>query len=67
MKAFCLTVVLAGAALSFCGCATPGYSGNERWQLITRNWGQEEKQMNDDIDVLLLLRPMSHMTMWHVR
>ena len=67
MKAFVFKIALAGAALSFCGCATPAYSGHERWQLISRNWNMEAKQINDDIDVLLLLRPMSHMTMWHVR
>ena len=68
MKAFALAVVLGCAAVISSGCgATPAYSGHERWQLITRNWDMEGKQINDDIDSLLLLRPMSHMTIWHVR
>ena len=68
MKAFILAIVLIGAATSLWGCgATPAYSGHERWQLISRNWDMEGKQINDDIDSLLLLRPMSHMTIWHVR
>ena len=66
MKAFCLSlVVLAGSFSS--GCATPAYSANERWQMISRNWAYEWKQAQDDIDAVLLLRPASRLTIWHVR
>jgi len=59
-------LMLIGMALAS-GCATPAYSGHERFQMITRNWNFEGKQINDDIDVLLLLRPASRLTIWHVR
>ena len=65
LKAFGL-LILAGLALGT-GCATPAYSTHERSQLISRNWGIEERQMNDDIDTFLLLRPMGHMSIWHTR
>ena len=67
MKTVFALVVLAGSLLSLGGCATPAYSTHERWQLITRNWAAEERQMQDDIDSLLLLRPMSRLSIWHIR
>ncbi len=66
MKAFTFALILAGILVS-AGCATPAYSTHERWQLIGRNWGMEERQMQDDIDSVLLLRPMSRMMLWNVR
>lgn len=66
MKAFALLAILAGMCLAS-GCATPAYSGHERAQLISRTWGIEERQMNDDIDSFLLLRPPSQMSIWHSR
>lgn len=68
MKTFVLAVALLGSYLAVGGCAaTPAYSGRERWQLITRGWGYEYAQMQDDIDHALLLRPVGHMTIWNVR
>ena len=56
------------------GCArpneigwTPGYTSTERANQIARNWDMEGKMTQDDIDHLLLLRPMSGLTDWHVR
>lgn len=46
--------------------ASPGYSSTERYQQIYRNWDYEGKQMMDDIDHALLLRPASHLTKWNV-
>jgi hypothetical protein len=67
MKKLLMLLVLGGMALSSVGCHTPAYSGKERWQMIQRNWGFEYAQMNDDIDSLLLLRPSSRLTIWHIR
>lgn len=47
--------------------ATPAYSSRERYTMIGRNWDYEGKQMMDDIDHVLLLRPASHLTIWNVR
>jgi hypothetical protein len=66
MKTICLLMIVAASFVST-GCATPAYSGHERWQMITRNWGFEYRQINDDIDHLLLLRPSSRLTIWHIR
>lgn len=45
----------------------PGYTANERYQQIARNWDWEGKQIVDDVDRLLLLRPAGQMTAWALR
>lgn len=45
---------------------TPAYTGGERGDLIARSMETDWKEMNDDIDHVLLLRPASQMTVWHV-
>ena len=67
MKALLVGLLLVVAGLSVGGCATPAYSAHERFQMIGRNWGLEARQINDDIDHILLLRPASNLTLWHVR
>ena len=67
MKKLLALLLLAGLSTSSIGCATPAYSAGERHQLIARNWDYEFKQAADDWDSLLLLRPASAMTIWHVR
>jgi hypothetical protein len=56
------------------GCArpnefgyTPVYTAQERGDQILRNWDYEGKQMIDDIDEALLLRPADHLTIWDVQ
>ncbi|MCC7351078.1 MAG: hypothetical protein IT446_10955 [Phycisphaerales bacterium] len=46
--------------------ATPAYSSRERYTMIGRNWDFEGKQLMDDIDHALLLRPPSRLTIWNV-
>ena len=74
MKKFAF-LLLCSALLSATGCSspfgnefgsTPAYSLQERGQMIARNWDYEGKQINDDIDMALMLRPMSHLTIWNV-
>ena len=61
-------LVLCGMLLTCGGCAdTPVYSGHERAQIIGRNWGYEYREMQDDIDHFLLLRPSTRLSIWHVR
>jgi len=70
MKTLKLVAVLglvAGATGVNTGCATPAYSPQERGAQIARNWDYEGKQIADDIDSALLLRPASKLTIWHVR
>ena len=70
-----LAVVLAAALIGGCSggnarhemFATPAYSASERNQLIARNWNYEGAMLMDDVDSLLLLRPASRLTIWHVR
>jgi hypothetical protein len=62
-----LIALLAAVAFVNTGCATPGYSPNERHELIARNWDYEIRQATDDWDTLLLLRPASRLTIWNVR
>lgn len=61
-------------ALIATGCARPGEIGwgtvdtmDERHRAIARNWDWEGKQLVDDIDRALLLRPVGHLTPWSLR
>jgi hypothetical protein len=66
---------LCGLCLPSSGCvqglrpeigSTPTLSRQERYAKIGRNWGLEYQMMNDDIDSVLLLRPVSGLTQWSV-
>lgn len=61
-----LSVALFGVVAAT-GCSTPGYSSKERGQMIARNWDMEWKMAQDDVDSLLLLRPMSSLSRWNIR
>ena len=61
-----LSVALVGVVTAI-GCDTPGYSGKERGQMIARNWDMEYKMAQDDIDMALLLRPMTSLSRWNIR
>ena len=68
MKLFTLFALLAGAGLfTSGGCSGVAYSQAERDAQINRTWNIDGKQMVDDFDSILLLRPPSRMTIWHVR
>ncbi len=77
MKKLMLALVACGSMFLAGGCmdaridkvdpfATPAYSGSERADMIARNMEMEWKQVNDDVDHVLLLRPMSMLTLWNV-
>jgi hypothetical protein len=68
-----LLSLLAIAAFLGTGCArpnefgyTPAYTAKERGDQILRNWDLEGKQLVDDVDHDLLLRPASNLTIWNV-
>ena len=67
MKTLALITLLGGSLFVTTGCATAGYSPEERHQQIARNWNYEGEQATDDVDRLLLLRPASRLTIWNVR
>lgn len=78
MRSLAFLILAAGAMSLSTGCAkhysldndfgaTPAYSSTERYQQIYRAWDYEGKQMMEDIDHILLLRPASHLTVWHVQ
>ena len=64
MKKIALLSVSIFGVCAFAGCATPGYSAKERGQQISRNFDMEEKMAQDDIDDVLLLRPMTQLSRW---
>ena len=66
MKTLASLLLLVGAFSMTTGC-TPAYTAQERGALILRTWDYEGRQMNDDIDDALLLRPPSRLTVWNVR
>jgi hypothetical protein len=67
MKKFLLLAILAGGMFCNSGCETPGYSSQERFHAIGRNWGWEYEQINDDIDHVFLLRPADHLSFWNIQ
>ena len=67
MKIVALIGLLAGSLFLGTGCATPVYSPAERNGLIARTWDYDARQIVDDFDSALLLRPPSRLTIWHVR
>jgi hypothetical protein len=67
MKVFVLIGLLAGSALISGGCAGVAYSQQERHALIARTWNIDGREAVDDFDSVLLLRPPSRLTIWHVR
>lgn len=74
MKRLAMLAMVGGLGLISVGCArpfevgyTPAYTTSERVNMIARNWDMEGKQMQDDIDSALLLRPMGRMSIWNVR
>ena len=67
LKLVALLGLATGAAAMNTGCVTPAYNAQERNAQIARNWDYEGKQITDDIDHALLLRPASKLTIWHVR
>jgi hypothetical protein len=67
MRIFVLLGLLAGSALVSGGCETLAYSAQERDAQIARTWSIDSREAVDDFDSLLLLRPPSRMTIWHVR
>jgi hypothetical protein len=71
-----LLIALLGSLVTSVGCArrldndfgaTPTLSSRERMQQIDRNWDYEGRQLMDDVDTVLLLRPASRLTRWNVR
>lgn len=67
MKRLVLLALMAGSMVGLTGCATPAYTAQERNAMIARNWDYESKQITDDVDHLLLLRPAGRLTIWNVR
>lgn len=68
MKTLVLLASVAAFSFLATGCgATPAYSGRERGRMIARNWDYEFKQMNDDIDHVLMLRGAGNLTIWNVQ
>jgi hypothetical protein len=74
MSKISLLSILAIAAFLTTGCARPNelgyssaYTAKERGDQIARNWDLQGKQVVDDIDHILLLRPASNLSIWNVR
>ncbi len=68
MKTLVLLALVATLSLLSTGCgATPAYSARERSRLISRNWGYQARQINDDVDHLLLQRGGGWLTIWNVK
>ena len=60
-------VVVAAFLSMTTGCETPGYSTEERFQRIGRNWGYEYEQIQEDVDVIFELDPATHLSKWSIQ
>ncbi|MBC7782765.1 MAG: hypothetical protein H7144_02915 [Burkholderiales bacterium] len=74
MRKLSILGLFAISSFAVGGCArpfeigwTPAYSLGERGNLIARNWDLEGKMTQDDIDSLLMLRPLTGLTTWKLR
>jgi hypothetical protein len=67
MRNLVIIGLLATVSLVGGGCQTPAYSPAERASQIGRTWKVDSRQVIDDFDSALLLRPPSRMTIWHIR
>ncbi len=70
MKKLALMASMATATAglsSLTGCGTPGYSTEERFSRIGRNWGYEYEQIQQDVDYIFELDPATHLTHWNVQ
>ena len=67
MKKLATLVLLAASGLLTTGCYTPAYTAQERFSMIGRNWDYEGKQIADDVDSALLLRPSGRLSIWDLR
>lgn len=67
LKSLGLLSLLALLTVTSVGCSTPTLSEKERANAIGRNWAREWQQFNDDVDHVLLLRPMGQLTRYHLR
>jgi hypothetical protein len=68
MKMLVVLALLSATAVLSTGCGgTPAYSAKERSRLIGRNWGYQARQLNDDVDHLLLQRGGGELSKWNVQ
>jgi hypothetical protein len=78
MKKLALSALLLTTVMFGSGCAqyelgrnefgsTPAYSLRERGSHFGRMVDIDLKEVNDDIDEILMLRPASMLSVWHVR
>lgn len=67
------SLMLGGLCVPSGGCveglrpqfgSTPTLSRHERFARIGRNWSLEYQMISDDVDAILLLRPVSGLTVW---
>lgn len=71
MKMLTCNALLAGAVLLMLGLSggcgeTPAYTGQERFDQDARNAGLDLRELADDTDIALLLRPSDTLTYWDV-
>jgi len=62
-----VAVLVVVMCMSTGGCATPGLTARERNDVIMRGFQYDMEQTNDDIDDILLLRPIGHLTTWDLQ
>jgi len=67
MKKFSILTVLSLAGLLVAGCSGVAYNQTERSNEVARAWNLEGQMFVDDVDMVLMIRPVSQLTPWHIR
>ena len=70
MKRFTYLTMMLGSLLLISGCSNwgsdPAYSASELAKQDVRNINYEGAQITDDVDTILMRRPMGHLTEWQL-
>lgn len=67
MKKFSFLTILSLAGLMVAGCSGVAYNQMERNNEVARAWNLEAQMFVDDVDMILMIRPVSQLTPWHIR
>lgn len=67
MKTLSLLALVSFIALLVGGCSGVAYDQQERSNEVARAWELEGRMFVDDVDMILMIRPVSQLTMWHVK
>lgn len=67
MKKLSLMTCVSLIGLLLGGCSGVAYNHQERMNEVARAWDLESRMIVDDVDMILMIRPVSQLSMWHIK